>query len=110
MVTRGGRALHYLIDGVSPQRHSAARDLADALGCMVNPRGGPEFGVATHDEALAAPQQWREPRLVFVNSTVRQRGQRSSAPSRSPHAFACTDLQRDPKNTQLAQPGRWPGA
>jgi protein gp37 len=29
---------------------------------------GPGFGVAVHEDALALPQRWRQPRLVFVNS------------------------------------------
>ena len=29
---------------------------------------GPGFGVTTHPDALRAPFQWREPRIVFVNS------------------------------------------
>jgi len=29
---------------------------------------GPGFGVAVHDDSLAAPLRWRDPRLVFVNS------------------------------------------
>ncbi|MGH4017867.1 MAG: DUF5131 family protein [Pseudonocardiaceae bacterium] len=29
---------------------------------------GPGFGVATHEDTLAAPLHWRDPRLVFVNS------------------------------------------
>lgn len=34
-----------------------------------NPRtSGPGFAVTTHPDTLAAPQRWRTPRLVFVNS------------------------------------------
>lgn len=29
---------------------------------------GPGFGVTVHPEALTAPQRWRDPRVVFVNS------------------------------------------
>jgi protein gp37 len=29
---------------------------------------GPGFGVTTHEDTVAAPYRWREPRLVFVNS------------------------------------------
>lgn len=29
---------------------------------------GPGFGVAVHDDALATPFRWRQPRVVFVNS------------------------------------------
>jgi hypothetical protein len=32
------------------------------------PTSGPEFGVATHPDTLAAPLGWRRPRLVFVTS------------------------------------------
>ncbi|MBA8926822.1 protein gp37 [Kutzneria viridogrisea] len=34
-----------------------------------NPRtSGPGFGVAVHEDALAQPYRWHQPRLVFVNS------------------------------------------
>ena len=29
---------------------------------------GPGFGVAIHEDALAIPRRWRDPRVVFVNS------------------------------------------
>jgi protein gp37 len=57
--------------------HCYALTLAKRLKAMGSPKyqndgdprtSGPGFGVATHEDTLAAPLSWREPRLVFVNS------------------------------------------
>jgi protein gp37 len=57
--------------------HCYALTLAKRLKAMGSPKyqtdgdprtSGPGFGVAVHPTALNQPGQWREPRLVFVNS------------------------------------------
>lgn len=57
--------------------HCYALTLAARLKAMGSPKyqsdgdprtSGPGFGVSIHHDELAAPQRWRRPRLVFVNS------------------------------------------
>ncbi len=51
-----------------------AATLAKRLKAMGNCRyqkdgpDGPGFGLSLHDDKLAAPLSWREPRKIFVNS------------------------------------------
>lgn len=57
--------------------HCYALTLARRLKAMGNPKyqtdgapstSGPGFGIKVHEDQLAIPHHWREPRLIFVNS------------------------------------------
>ncbi len=65
-------------DRVSPGCDNCyAQTLAKRLKAMGNPRyqndgqlktSGPGFGITLHDDQVALPLKWRNPRVVFVNS------------------------------------------
>ena len=49
-------------------QHCYAERLAHRLVAMGNPRYKNGFRTTLHEDLVALPSQWREPRLIFVNS------------------------------------------